>query len=257
MNGVRSPTATPRERLTKTLMRDAALLLVAMLLVAPAWAGQFSVTPVRIFMATKDRAVAVTITNEGDEQLVMQADLYLWKQKPDGQDDLTLTEDMFLSPPIIKLAPRARQVVRLARMKAASTNEQLTYRMIVREVPEAKPAKPDLQLQIALAFSIPVFISPPGVKAKLDCAVERVAADTVKTLCQNSGNAYVYPVALQLTSSAGENIASRDSGGYILSGMKRSFDIKRDGATIPGGNAKLVATLVDGTKQTFDVAIPQ
>ena len=94
-------------------MRDAALLLVAMLLAAPAWAGQFSVTPVRIFMATKDRAVAVTITNEGDEQLVMQADLYLWKQKPDGQDDLTLTEDMFLSPPIIKLAPRARQVVRL------------------------------------------------------------------------------------------------------------------------------------------------
>ena len=53
------------------LTRDAALLLAAMLLVAPAWAGQFSVTPVRIFMATKDRAVAVTITNEGDEQLVM------------------------------------------------------------------------------------------------------------------------------------------------------------------------------------------
>jgi len=32
---------------------------------------------------------------------------------------------------------------------------------------------------------------------------------------------------------------------------------QRDGATIPSGNAKLVATLVDGTKQTFDVAIPQ
>lgn len=228
-----------------------------MLLATPAWAGQFSVTPVRIFMATKDRAVAVTITNEGDEHLVMQADLYLWKQKPDGQDDLTLTEDMFLSPPIIKLAPKARQVVRLARIKAAKTTEQLTYRMIVREIPEAKPPKPDLQLQIALAFSIPVFISPPGVKAKLDCAVERVAADTVKTVCQNSGNAYAYPVALQLTSSTGENIAGRDSGGYLLPGIKRSFDLKRNGAAIPGGKAKLVATLVDGTKQTFDVVVPQ
>ena len=99
--------------------------------------------------------------------------------------------------------------------------------------------------------------SADAVRMQVNRAVERVAADTVKTLCQNSGNAYVYPVALQLTSSAGENIASRDSGGYILSGMKRSFDIKRDGAPIPGGNAKLVATLVDGTKQTFDVAIPQ
>lgn len=257
MNGVRSPTATARERLTRILTRSAPRLLAAMLLATPAWAGQFSVTPVRIFMATKDRAVAVTITNEGDEQLVMQADLFLWKQKPDGQDDLTLTEDMFLSPPIIKLAPRGRQVVRLARIKAANTNEQLTYRMIVREVPEAKPAKPDLQLQIALAFSIPVFISPPGVKAKMDCAVERAAADTIKAVCQNTGNAYTYPVALQLTSSAGENIAGRDSGGYILPGIKRSFDIKREGAPIPGGKAKLVATLVDGTKQTFDVAVPQ
>jgi len=255
---VRGPITAAHELFTRILAGCLPPLLAALLLDAPAaWAGQFSVTPVRIFMATRDRAVAVTITNEGDEQLVMQADLFLWKQKPDGQDDLILTEDMFLSPPIIKLAPRARQVVRLARIKAGNTPEQLTYRMIVREVPEAKPPKPDLQLQIALAFSIPIFITPPGVKAKLDCAVERVAADTVKTVCQNSGNAYTYPVALQLTSSTGENIASRDSGGYILPGITRSFDIKREGAAIPGGKAKLVATLVDGTKQTFDVAVPQ
>ena len=254
---VRSPTATARVRLKRILTRGVPRLLAVTLLVAPAWAGQFSVTPVRIFMATKDRAVAVTITNEGNEQLVMQADLYLWKQKPDGQDDLTLTEDMFLSPPIIKLAPKARQVVRLARIKAAKSTEQLTYRMIVREVPEAKPPKQDLQLQIALAFSIPVFITPPGVKAKLDCTVERVAADTVKTVCENSGTAYTYPIALLLTSNAGDKIASRDSGGYILPGIKRSFDIKRDGAAIPGGKAKLVVTLVDGVKQTFDVAVPE
>ena len=174
MNGVRSPQEAARARLTKMLTRDVPRLLFAAVLAVPAWAGQFTVTPVRIFMTPKDRAVAVTIINEGDEQLVMQADVYLWKQKPDGQDELTLTEDIFLSPPIIKLAPKARQVVRLARLKAANTVEQLTYRMIVREVPEARPPKADLQLQIALAFSIPVFISPPGVKAKLDCTVDRV-----------------------------------------------------------------------------------
>ncbi|MDQ6881948.1 MAG: hypothetical protein M3150_07630, partial [Pseudomonadota bacterium] len=42
-------------------------------------AAEFSVTPVRIFMAAKDRAVAITVVNEGDEEIVMQADLYSWR----------------------------------------------------------------------------------------------------------------------------------------------------------------------------------
>lgn len=100
----------------KTIVTTGILGLLTLSLAAPAWAGVFSVTPVRIYMTPKDRAVAVTITNDGDTELVMQADLYLWKQKPDGQDDLTLTEDMFLAPPIIKMAPKSRQVVRLARL---------------------------------------------------------------------------------------------------------------------------------------------
>src|SRR5512135_1325303 len=114
-------------------------------------AGQFTVTPVRIYMQPRDRAVAITVTNDGDTELVMQADLYEWSQKPDGTDDLKLTEDLFLSPPIIKLAPRARQVVRLARASVQPSREQQTYRLIVREVPEAIPAeKENVQLQFAL-----------------------------------------------------------------------------------------------------------
>lgn len=245
-----------RLRLKKLLLSGVAGLLAASL-VMPVWAGQFTVTPVRIYMTAKDRAVAVTITNEGDEELLMQADLFLWKQKPDGQDDLTLTEDMFLSPPIIKLAPKARQVVRLARIRVVNATEQLTYRMILREVPEAKPAKDSVQIQIALAFNLPVFITPPGAKAKLDCTMERVAANTVKAVCENTGAAHAHPTAFLLTSATGEKIASQDTGGYILQGIKRSFNIKRDGGVaIPGGKAKLLVTLVDGTQQTFDVPIP-
>ena len=222
-------------------------------LAMPTWAGEFSVTPVRIYMAPKDRAIAVTITNEGDEQLVMQADLYLWKQKPGGQEDLTLTEDMFLSPPIIKLAPKSRQVVRLARLSAAKPTEQLTYRMIVREIPEARPATQDSQVQIALAFSIPIFITPPGAKGKLDCMAERISQDTVKAICENSGTGYSHPTALQLARSTGEKIASEESGGYILPGIKRSFDLKSAQGNIPGGKAKLAATFADGSSQTYDV----
>lgn len=79
----------------KKILANALLVLLVLSPSVPVLAGQFSVTPVRIFMVPKNKAVAVTITNESNEELVMQADLYLWKQKPDGQDDLTLTEEMF------------------------------------------------------------------------------------------------------------------------------------------------------------------
>lgn len=221
------------------------------------FAGTFSVTPVRIYMSPKDRAVAITITNDGDEELVMQADLYDWKQKPDGSDDLKLTEDMFLSPPIIKMAPKSRQVVRLARLIPVQSANQITYRMIVREIPEAKAPIEGVQVQLALAFSMPVFITPPGVKPKLGCTVERATANSVNAVCENTGNAYSHPVALLLNSATGEKIADNPSAGYILPGIKRSFSIKREGGAISAGAAKLAVTLDDGTTDTFAVTISE
>ena len=230
------------------------LNLLVLCLVAPVYAGVFSVTPVRIYMTPRDKAVAVTINNEADEELVIQADVYAWKQKPDGKDDLALTEDLLLSPPIIKVPAKSHQVVRLARLHALPQTQQLTYRMIVREIPEARPAKDKVQLQVALAFSMPVFITPPGAKNKLDCIVARTAANSVNAICENTGSAYAQPLGFVLSSSAGDKQASRDNGGYILPGIKRSFDIKSD-SRIPAGKAKLTVRLDDGTEQSFDVMI--
>jgi fimbrial chaperone protein len=177
-------------------------------------------------MAPKDRAAAITITNESDEPLVMQADVYAWKQKADGEDDLQLSEDLFLAPPIIKLAPRARQVVRLAVLKPASMPEQQTYRMIVREVPEAQTPDKAVQVQIALAFSLPVFITPADAKRSLACSIERSGPDAARATCENAGRAYVQPREFALVSSTGTKVAARETGGYILPGMKRAFDLK-------------------------------
>lgn len=239
------------------LRRASVAFLLGAAFVAPASAGLFSVTPVRIYMAPRDRAVAVTITNEGDDELVMQADIFVWKQKPNGEDDLTPSDDLILSPPIIKLAPKSRQVVRLARLQPSPVGEQMTYRMIVREVPEAKTPDKSVQLQIALAFSLPVFITPPGAKARLECTAQRSGAETVKVDCDNAGTAYAQPREFVLLGASGEKLAGRDVGGYILPGMKRSFDLKRSEGRIPSGKAKLTLTLDDGTTQSYDVTVAE
>lgn len=242
----------------KRIITKSALIVLFASLSASVWPGVFTVTPVRIYMTPQDRAIAVTVTNDGDETLVMQADIYEWKQKPNGEDDLTLSEDLFLSPPILKVAPKSRQVVRLARVKKAQQGpREITYRLIVREIPEAKPANKDIQVQIALAFSMPVFITPPGAKSALNCSATRLSADKVQATCENTGNAHSHPTSLLLTNNAGEKIASQDVGAYVLPDIKRNFELKRQDGNIPAGKAKLAVSLVDGTTQTFDVVIGQ
>ena len=178
----------------RTLLTPTLLFALAAFSAPAASAGVFTVAPVRIYMKPKDRAVAITVTNEGDEPIALQADINVWSQKPDGTDELVLTEDLILSPPVIKLAPRAKQVVRLALLRPADASQQLIYRMIVREVPEIFAPKDKLEFPIALALSLPVFITPPIAKYDVSCTASRQDSKTLKTTCKNSGSAYTTSV---------------------------------------------------------------
>jgi fimbrial chaperone protein len=221
----------------------------------PAVAGVFSVTPVRIFMTPHDRAIAVTVTNEGDDELVMQADIYTWKQKADGTDDLQLSEDLILAPPILKIPGKGRQVVRLAMLTPPTSPGQQTYRMILREIPEARQQEKKVQLQIALAFSLPVFITPPSAKRDLAFSVSREAPDAVAARCENRGSAYAQPRELTLTAADGSKLAGLESAAYILPGTTRTYAIKRAEGAIAAGPAKLAVNFDDGTSQSYDVTV--
>ncbi|MGY8905495.1 MAG: fimbrial biogenesis chaperone [Burkholderiales bacterium] len=220
----------------------------------PVLAGVFSVTPVRIFMTLKDRAVAVTIVNEGDTEVALQADINAWTQKPDGTDELVLTEDMILSPPIIKLAPKARQVVRLALLKPADASRQLTYRMIVREVPEAIKSDATLQVPIALALSMPVFITPPIAKREVSCGFDTKEPQNPQAVCSNSGTAYAQVREITLQRGT-ERLARFEGGSYLLPGTKKTIALKA-AATLASGSAELLVLFDDGKSQTFAVSLP-
>lgn len=222
-------------------------------------AGSFSVSPVRIFMEARERATGVTIINEGDTDLVMQAELFEWKQKPDGTDELLPTEDLVLAPPILKLPKGAQQVVRLANLRPPVPGQQQTYRLIVREVPEALPrSQQGVQVQVALAFSLPVFITPPGAKRALTCTATRTSPTALRATCENSGQAYAQPAAMTLTTPTGNTLLSSEiRGGYILPQVKRSFDLSTDGTRVPGGPVRLQVTQDDGSKQVFDVQLAE
>ncbi len=206
-------------------------------------------------MKPRDRAVALTIVNEGDTEVALQADVNVWSQKPDGTDELTLTEDMILSPPIIKLAPKARQVVRLALLKPADASRQLTYRLIVREVPEATAPKDRvIQIPISLALSMPVFITPPVAQRVMACTAARVDAQTLTASCANSGTAYAQVRQVTMT-RAGQTVAAFEGGTYVLPGARVNLSVKGE-QPVSAGAAQMTVLFDDGKSQSFDVQLP-
>lgn len=218
----------------------------------PLLAGQFTVSPVRIYMDPADRAIAITITNDGDQPIVMQADLYTWSQSPDGVEQLELSEDMFLSPPIIRLEANSRQVVRLARLSNARPTEQLTYRMIVREIPEALTPDEGAQVQIALALSLPIFITPRNVFKSLDCRLESSALQTGQIACENLGSAYAQPREIIVNDSNGDTLLTLSPSAYILPGSILRYNLPDD-IKIPEGAGSLILKLDDNSRLVFDI----
>jgi len=232
----------------------AAFFLLSFGAVHCALAGVFSITPVRIYMTPKDRAVAVTITNDGDSPVVLQADLHVWTQTPEGADELALTEDLILSPPIIKLNPKARQVVRLARLKPADASRQLIYRLILRELPEiGAPKDSGIQVPIALALSMPVFITPPPAKPEVACGASRTDAQSIAVSCANSGSAYAQ-VREILVRQGGQVVARFEGGAYILPGSRIAIPVKPERA-VSSGALQLTVTFDDGKSKTFDITV--
>ncbi len=242
----------PARRSARRALAGAAVLLLAAA-AHSAQAATFSVTPVRIYMKPQDRAVAVTITNESDEPVVLQADLFVWSQKADGTDELALTEDLILSPPIIKLRAKARQVVRLARLKPPDASRQLTYRMILREIPEAGAPKDKFRVQIALALSMPVFITPPPAKREMACDASRAEGVSLNVNCTNKGSAYAQ-IREVLLKQGDKALGRFEGGAYILPGARKALPIKA-GNAVPSGRLQLVVTYDDGLTETFDVTI--
>lgn len=228
------------------------LLGLATMLPLQAVAGAFSVSPVRIFMLPRERAVAVTVVNEGDSEVVLQADISAWTQQPDGTDELTPTDDLILSPPIIRLAPKAQQVVRLALLKPADASRQLIYRMIMREVPEAVVSTADrtIQLPVSLALSLPVFITPPPAKRVMDC----VTAPNLTVKCANSGTAYAQVRGILLKRGT-VTLASFEGGSYVLPGAQKTINLKGESGLTPGA-AQMSVSFDDGKSQIFEVTLP-
>ena len=224
----------------------------------PALAGSFSISPVRLDLSAGTRSAALTVRNE-DRDVLVQAEVMLWEQV-DGEDRLTPTRDVLVSPAVFTLPHEGSQLVRVAlRSVAADAARELSYRLIIQEVPQ--PASPDFTgLQVALRLSVPVFVATAGTSGPaLDWTAETSGGKLAIT-ARNTGDVHArihgFSVA-PLTEGASPRTQSVSA--YILPGQSRSWTLGDDksaaGTTADWRRLRLKVTTDDGdTEADLDTA---
>lgn len=202
-----------------------ATALVIALLACAAHAGSFSANPVRLVVAHGATSTSLALANRGDEPVLVQTELMAWSQR-NGNDVMTPSDDLVVSPPIFKVAPGAVQTVRVGLLRRADASRELTYRLFLQEVPQ--PAPPGQQgVNIALRLGLPVFVMPPGrAEPQLVWRATRAQEGGLTLMLTNSGNAHVQAINCDLREADGSLIAEQQLGGYVLPGQTRSWQIK-------------------------------
>ena len=188
-------------------------------------AGTFSISPLRVELSASAQTGALTIRNQDAAPVVVQAEAVLWQQS-DGQDQLTPTRDVLVSPAVFTVPGNGSQLIRVALRVPADAQRELSYRVILTEVPQR--ASPDFTgLNVALRLSLPVFVAPVAVaKPLLEWSATRGADGTISLTARNAGNAHDRILTFSAAPSTGSASAmTQDVAAYLLPGQARTWTL--------------------------------
>lgn len=207
--------------------RCAALCAVALLAPQVAVAADWNVDPVRIELSPEQQTAAIIVRNESDQPSSMQIQAVAWSQV-DGKDVYTPTRELLVSPPVVTIAPKSDQVIRVALRRQADASKELTYRVNLQELP-AQPSPDFTGVHVALRVGLPVFVQPHKgeAKPKMAWTVSRMADNTLKVGVQNQGNAHVQISDFALYTPGSERPITGEAGSsYVLAGQSQEWLLK-------------------------------
>jgi fimbrial chaperone protein len=210
----------------------AAALAASFLTAEPAPAGSLEVAPVKITLPAKGGPAVLYVANRGKEPIFVQLEGFAWRQK-DGGDVLEEARDLAISPPMAKLAPGARQTVRLLVAPDAAAGAERSFRVIVSELPDPATARAQT-VRLLLQFSIPIFAGDPPKAPTVAWRLEQ-KGDGLHVFARNEGTAHVKFSGLRAVAKSGRFAPLESQGpNYVLAGATREWRVP--GRTAPKGD---------------------
>ncbi|MGP9749982.1 fimbrial biogenesis chaperone [Psychrobacter sp. AOP31-B2-9] len=229
-----------------------------------AMASGLQVSPISLSLQAKENASGLTLSNTGDNEVHAQVRVYQWSQDKKG-DQLTASRGLLASPPMIKLQPGEKQLIRIIRASAPPSGVgavENSYRLSIDELP-IKSVEQKTGLQFALSYSLPVFVNPVGItetNPKLQWSYSLQPDSLQKNGKQmnlrvsNSGNGHAQLADLSIIDDAGDSIDLHQGLlGYVLPGATMNWTLK----TLPSSmkTSGKFKVMINGTQTTQDVTL--
>jgi fimbrial chaperone protein len=204
-------------------MRPPGALVVAAAALAAqqVFAGSLEVAPTTVELTPDAKAAVFYVTNRGDQPIVAQIQGFDWSQGPGGEK-LTTSQALTISPPMARLTPGQRQVVRLAASPDASASAERSFRLLVSELPD--PSQPPAKgVRVLLQFSVPVFAASETGRAHLNWDLARDGG-SLELIARNDGDTHAKLLAPTIETSDGRHISATPNGlAYILPGASHRW----------------------------------
>jgi len=145
--------------------------------------------------STKNLVTETVITNGTSTPALFTVTPKLWRVV-DGQLQLADTRDLIVTPARFTIKPGASQVIRIGIRKKPGDTE-LTYRVYVQQQAIEGVGLPKMDadlgknstaaMNVALSFSLPVYITQPGAKPNVSMTATPIGDDLNLTV-SNTGN---------------------------------------------------------------------
>jgi fimbrial chaperone protein len=199
-------------------------LAVLALFPAFGFAGTFAVNPVRIDLAPERPNNSLQISNQGPDPALVQAHVVLWSLV-NNEEIESPTQDVVVNPPIFRIGPAAKQVIRVGSRSPNRSHNELSYRLILEEVPPRISTVPGLRT--VLRISIPLFIAPVNQTSPVMVWTAQKTAPGVLTITgRNNGTRHLQVKQLQLVPSrVPEAVATVSRLQYLLPGESRQWQM--------------------------------
>lgn len=200
------------------------LMVAPLLAMTPAHAqtGGIQVAPVMVVLRGDDNIASLRVRNGRTRPVSFEVDVYAWSQA-NGEDVLTPTDEVLVAPGVFEVAAESEQVIRLG-VVAQRSDVERSYRIIMRELPTQQAG--GNVLGFTLEMSLPVFVTPEGVRADVQSRVAMSDEGRV-LLLNNAGGAYV-----QLSSVEDVDGGALDAPRYLLSGASAEIMLPRTARTV-------------------------
>lgn len=135
-------------------------------------ASSVLIWPIDPVLEADQQASALWLENRGSETANLQIRVFSWSQSGFAEQYQN-QRDVIGSPPVAKIEPGQKQLVRLTRTKDVPPGQELAYRIIIDEIPSAQPATADggktaAAIRFQMRYSVPLFAYGAGLWSKED-----------------------------------------------------------------------------------------